>query len=173
MDIYELREKLKLGLNGVILDTGDHLNSVLTPDQINDIAGTLTHYLPTTLQVKMTNLHSEVLSNIRNEATVERLHGNASDIILPSDTVKDMKHKVFILLYTLFLLGENIDDTFTELFSFYQSFLIDKLDLRNEVAEHFVHAVTVFINDNECVRVNSLGKLVPTTKTFKQFKNLL
>lgn len=174
MDIYELKEKIKLGLNGSILDTGDHLNTILTPDQINDIANNISYYLPKTINAQMIHLQYELLGKIGQAATTERLHGDPSAVILPSDTVKDMKHKVFALLYTLNLLGENIDNTFDELFAFYRSFLIHGNDIKKEVEANPVSATTYFINEQEAVRLHgNTGKLVPTTKTLKQFKNLL
>lgn len=173
MDAFEVREKLLIGLRNVVLETGDSLEFRLTNSELHDIANTLTHAVPKGIQFNMTNIQTEILSNIPNAPTTERLYGDAGSAVLPSDTAKDLKHKMFIIFYTLFLLGEDIDKAIDDMFAFYRSFVIDTLDLKEEVAKNFIPATTIGINQTEVVRIGNDGKFVPTTKTIKQFNNLL
>lgn len=173
MDIFKTREALKVGLNAVMLSDGQSLYEILSKEDIHDIANTLTHYIDKGIQFHMTNIQSEILRHIPHGATTDRLLFNDGSAVLPGDTVKHIKHKLFILLYTLFLHGENLDETITELFNLYRSMVIDKLDLEKEVANSWHKGTSYAINDNEFVRIGEDGKLIPTSKTINNFNNLL
>lgn len=174
MDIAVLKEKLLLGLGGVILDTGDNLYEVLTQHQLLDIANTLSHYIPKGVQFELTNLHAEVFSNIPGRPITARLFENDDMDTLINQDVKYYKHKLFNLMYLLFIHGEDIDDVMREMVNFYRSFVIDVNDVKEEVAINGTLASVQRLNEIEVIRINSdTGKLVPTTKTNINFKNLL
>ena len=174
MDAFELREKLFIGLRNVTLESGDRLEMFHSQVDLQDIANTLVNFIPKGIQYQMNYIRSEILEKIPNGATTKRLHYNELTPVLPSDTVKHMKHKLFMLLYTLFLCGEDLDNTVNEMFSFYRSFTINELDLKEEIVVSGTVSRAIKINDNEYVRTNlNDGVLTPTTKTIKQFNNLL
>lgn len=174
MDLYKLREKLLLGLQSVVLVNGDELKDRLSIDEIKDVANTLVNYLPKNNQAKMIDLQSQIFSNLHGMSTPLRLYKNEDIKTLLEYDVSTIKHKLFNSMYLLFLLGENIDDSFNELFTFYNSFTINSLDLRDEVQANPTDAVSNKINETQFVRTDkSTGKFIPTKLTNKQFKHLL
>lgn len=173
MDAYALRSKILLGLQNVTLVNGEQLSLQYSAEELLDIANTITHFIPKSTQFNMIDLHENVLKHIDGRPITDRLHGS-SEHISTSDTVKDLKHKLFRVLFTLYILGEDLDDTLDELFAFYRSMVIDDIDIKTEVAENAADARTQYINDYSVVRLdNNSNELLPSTLTKKQFKNLL